>query len=349
MWRIIMNSLLKRYAFLTAILFFICTFIIERSSADEIILKNGDRLTGKVTKMENGTLILETEYSKPIEIKKDKVGTIRVDAPVDLHLPDGEILKGSIQKTEEDRLIVQPGEGRGVVLVEWNKLSAINPTPVPPSRWKGNVNLGAGLQSGNTDRKNASLGAEAERRTDLDRFTLGFLYNYAEEEDEVSARNTYGAAKYDYFFTRKFYGYLSVEMLHDKFKNLNLRTVVGPGVGYQVWDDKVKSLSFEAGLSYFSEDRMEGDDKDWLTARLSSSFQYYFTEHMYFRDHVIIYPSLEQGGEFQLRNEASLIAKLNSYWSLNLKNIYEHDSDPAKDVQGDDWQWILGIQYDFGL
>jgi putative salt-induced outer membrane protein YdiY len=137
-------------------------------------------------------------------------------------------------------------------------------------------------------------------------------------------------------------------MLHDKFKNLNLRAVVGPGVGYQVWDDPIKFLLFEAGLSYFSEDRTEGEDDDWLTGRLSGSVHYHFNETLQFKDYLIIYPNLEQGGEFQLRNEATLTSGIGFNWSLRLASIYEHDSDAPVDVAKDDWQWILGLQYDFG-
>jgi len=338
----------KRNIFAIIIIGALLTGFHSDASADEIILQNGDRLTGKVSTMEDDKLILKTDYSAPIEIQKDKIREISINDPVDLHLSGGEVLKGALKATDDGRLLVESSEEREETSVAWDRITAINPAPVPRSQWKGNINAGAGIQSGNTDRTNASVGAEAMRKTEADRFGMRFLYNYAEEDDVVSARNTYGTAKYDYFFTKKYFGYLSIEMLQDTFKNLNLRTVVGPGAGYQVWDDPVKFLLVEAGVSYFSEDRKEGDDKDWLTGRLAGSLQYHFNKTVQARDDLIIYPNLEQGGEFQLRNEAALIAKLNSSLSLRVANIYEHDSDPGEDVANDDWQWILALQYDFG-
>jgi hypothetical protein len=160
------------------------------ATADEIILQNGDRLTGKVTKMENNKLMLETEYSSPIEINKSMIRKISINDPVDLHLSGGEVLKGALKAADDGRLVIDPSEDRGDTYVEWENVSAINPPPVPESKWKGNINVGAGVQSGNTDRKNASAGAEAKRVTEKDRFGLRFLYNYAEEDKEVSSRNT---------------------------------------------------------------------------------------------------------------------------------------------------------------
>jgi putative salt-induced outer membrane protein YdiY len=343
-----MTTVLNR--FIMVLLFLIVSFFILEAEGigDEIILQNGDRLTGKVTRMEGDKLMLETEYSAPVEIKKNKISRISVKERATIHLTDGEVLKGALTSTNDGRLVVESSDGREEVSVPWDRIAAINPKPVPKAKWKGNVSAGAGLQTGNTDRKNASVAAEALRKTETDRFGIRFLYNYAEEDEKVSERNTYGAAKYDYFFTKKYFGYLSVEMLHDTFKNLNLRTVIGPGAGYQIWDDPVKFLLVEAGVSYFSEDRKEGDDEDWMTARLASSFRYHVNKTVDVRDDLIIYPSLERGGEFQLRNEAALITKMNSYLSLRLSNIYEHDSNPGEDVAKDDWQWILALQYDFG-
>ncbi len=209
------------------------------------------------------------------------------------------------------------------------------------------MNLGAGLQSGNTDRVNASFGFEAARRSERDRFGLRFLYNYAEEDDAISARNTFGALKYDYFFTKVVFGYMGIELLNDRFKDLNLRTIVGPGAGYQVWDDSEKSLLVEAGISYFSEDLREGDDDSWMTGRLAADVSYMIGSAIVVTDRLVVYPSLENLGEYQLRNEAALTTPLVSRWSFRLSNILERDSHPPEDVKKHDVHWILGLQHDF--
>ena len=324
-------------------------FFIGGTSADEIILENGDRLTGTVVQMGSDTLTLDTEYSPPIEIRKGKIKSISTVAPVDVRLKEGETLKGVIRTETDGRLMVESSDSRNPVSVTWDNVAALNPPAPDPPKWKGNVNIGATTQSGNTDRSSASAGAEAVRKTEKERFSLRFLYNYAEEDDEVSARNAYGAGKYDYFFTKKLYGYIGIELLHDEFKNLNLRTIVGPGVGYQVWDDPVKSLSVEGGFSYFSEDLKEGEDDQWVTARLASDISYNVKETVNLSDRFIIYPSLEDLGEYQLRNEAALTSAIGGNLALKLSNILEHNSDPPDDVEKSDWQWILGIQYDFDL
>lgn len=322
------------------------TFFVQTAAADQILLKNGDRLTGTVIKAENGILTLKTAYAEKLEIQTDAVQSISTDQPVEVRLQGGEILSGALKSTAGE-LQVLAGPERGATTIAWPMIASINVPPPPPSIWNGNLFLGAYKQSGNSDRTSASFGGDATRRSARDRFSLSLLYNYAKEDDKLSARDTYGAIKYDYFFTKKFYGYLGVEMLKDRFKDLNLRTIVGPGVGYQLWDDPIKSLALEAGLAYFSEDRITADDDQWLTARLGARFRYQLSEQVTFTDTLAIYPNLEAGGEFTARNEAALITTIAGPWSLRLANVLEHDSEPAAGIKKNDSKSSVNLQYSF--
>ena len=328
--------------------FFVTLFTFSGTAlADVVVLEGGKRLTGTITTLEEETLTLTTDYSEPIKILKSKVKSISTDAPVAVHLTGGDILKGRLTGGDKGAFLVEPSAGREAAVLNWDDVATINPAPPVLSEWKGNITVGAGLQSGNTDRFDASVGAEATRKSATDRYNLRLLFNYAEENDSLTTRNTFGALKYDYFFTPVFYGYLGIEMLNDKFKNLSLRTVVGPGAGYQIWDDKKRALALEAGLSYFSENLIVGEDSSWITARLAGTFRYQVMKLISFSDHLVVYPSIEEFGEHQLRNEAVLSSDIGSSLALNFKNILERDSDPAPGILKNDLQWILGLKYSF--
>ena len=55
-------------------------------------------------------------------------------------------------------------------------------TSYEPPKWNGNVTIGGNYQTGNTDRINAAIGADALRKSDKERYTLNFLFNYSEED-----------------------------------------------------------------------------------------------------------------------------------------------------------------------
>lgn len=81
--------------------------------ADRVRLRNGDVLTGKLTRMEGGVLHLKTDYSKPVEIKVDKIRYISTDEAVEVHLTDGQIIKGKLSGDEEGNLVVASEIGCG--------------------------------------------------------------------------------------------------------------------------------------------------------------------------------------------------------------------------------------------
>ena len=143
------------------------------------------------------------------------------------------------------------------------------------------------------------------------------------------------------------YLYLNVDMLSDDFKDINFRTSVGPGFGYQIWDEENRSLWLEAGVSYTNEERDVGVDSDWVAARLGINFLYKLFDRILFVDNFVIYPNLDDTGEYTLRNEASLLTDIGSNWAFKLTNIWEQNSNPGPTLEKDDFTWILGVQYTF--
>jgi putative salt-induced outer membrane protein YdiY len=339
----------KEQSMLPAAAAFAIAFImlVKPVAADELILENGDRLTGIVIGIDNGILTLKTGYSEPIKLKANLVTSITTDNPVEVHLSGGEILKGKLSPVDGRQIAVGAGPERTRTIIDWNKISAVNPPPPAKQKWEGNVTVGGSMQSGNTDSASASVSVQAARKTADDRYSFRVLYNYGEDDSVRNTDNIYGAMKYDYFLSKKVYAYLSVEALKDTFKDLNLRTSIGPGLGYQVWDEDIKTLSFEMGVSYYNEDLETGDDNSWITARMGANFRYLLFDAVTFTDYALAYPRLDKAGEFQLRNEAGISTTLRKNWSLNLTNIIEYDSDPPINVKKDDLTWLLGLQYSF--
>ncbi len=323
----------------------LCLVAAPPAFPDEVILENGSILKGKTTEVAGDTVIITSDYAEPMKIKKGRVTKITVDAPAEVRLKNGEVLKGKLATGPDGRIAIGEDSSRGAISFDWASIAALNPPP--PKPWKGNITAGGNIQSGNNDRSALTVGAEAVRKENIDRFSLQFLYNIAQTDGKTITRNVFGTLEYDYFFTRQLYGLLSVSLFNDTFQDLNLRTIVGPGFGYQVWDDTRKYLSLEAGVAYLSEDHNTQPDKSWFTARLAGTFKYHITDFIVFSDQLILYPSLEKFSDFQLRNEAALSTSLGAAWSLKLANIVDYVNSPPVGVKNTDSNVILALQYGF--
>ncbi|TRO55250.1 DUF481 domain-containing protein [Candidatus Bathyarchaeota archaeon] len=120
---------------------------------------------------------------------------------------------------------------------------------------------------------------------------------------------------------------------------------------FQLWDDPVKSLLFEPGLSYFNWDRYEGLDEDGISGRLGFDFRYNLFKWLTFTDRYVFYPTIGKGGIFFWRNKAALtiplgeIPSLGGQWFLKFANIIDFSSDSAPDFKKMDVQWIGALQF----
>ena len=64
-----------------AVAFFFMLLMASNALADEVRLKNGGVLPGKIVGMEDGKLLLKTSYAGEISIKWSEVATLRTDSP----------------------------------------------------------------------------------------------------------------------------------------------------------------------------------------------------------------------------------------------------------------------------
>ena len=149
---------------------------IHAARADQVILDSGDTLSGTIEKIVAGKLTLKTDYAGSIDIDITKIKKVSTTSPVEVHLQDGEVLKGQLTTEENGQVKVEGGEQRQATTFDWAKVASINP---PPSKWTGSIVVGANDQTGNTHKNGASIAIAASRKTETDKFDLGYQFNYS--------------------------------------------------------------------------------------------------------------------------------------------------------------------------
>src|SRR5438128_6802240 len=99
------------------------------SADDEVKLKNGDRLTGKLKAVTGGHLFLETTYAGPLKIKWADVVSVKTDAPIKVILTTGELIEGKVSPGAEGRLKVESAGAAAPVEVDLAKVKSLNEPP----------------------------------------------------------------------------------------------------------------------------------------------------------------------------------------------------------------------------
>ena len=198
--------------------------------ADEVLLRNGDRLTGTIVTMEEGVLTLATPHSGIVHIKWPEIQGLSADQPLKIQLHDTvegddwrEWLYTHYAMTESLRISATGP-------LSFSAIKAINPPP--PIRYRGILNIGGNRTQGNTDTQALNASTRWTVRSDRHRILAEGKYNYGEVSTEVNVRNAQAALKYDFFLTTKVFVNTEGLLEKDTFQSLALRTTLGSGLGY---------------------------------------------------------------------------------------------------------------------
>ena len=90
-------------------LLLVSVFIVDYSFADEIHLKNGDRISGKISSMKDDKLFIETAYAGKISISWAEIIKLKTDQEISVLLGDDTLIKGNTQDSEQGQLKIIVG------------------------------------------------------------------------------------------------------------------------------------------------------------------------------------------------------------------------------------------------
>ena len=319
------------------------------SSADEIVLKNGDKLTGTVKAMENGKLVFHTSYAGDITIDWSNVKSMKTDTSAALLLRDGTLIRGALVSGPGDKVVVNTGSSLGSPPLNLAEVIAINPKSLPQEvKLTGHANVSMVARSGNTNNSAFNLAGEVQARTNKNRYTLGAEFNREEDEGKRTVNNGLAYAKYDHFLTKKLFFYANTVFEKDKMADLSLRSSLGVGIGYQVWESHKTNLSLEAGLSYVNEDYEVGDDNNYAAFRWAVNYDRYiwndFLQFFHFHEGMI---GLEDTSDITLRTRTGFRMPIKNGFTAVAQYNWDWDNTPAPGNDSVDEALIFGLGYQF--
>ena len=97
--------------------------------ADQVEMKNGDRISGVIVTVEKGSLIINTSYAGQITIKWVEVSMLITDSPAEVVLKDKRSFEGTTQPTADGKLKLEVEETGEAINIALTDIKAINPEP----------------------------------------------------------------------------------------------------------------------------------------------------------------------------------------------------------------------------
>jgi len=315
------------------------------AGADEVVLSNGDRITGKLVELADGKLSIKTEYAGTVKIEWSQVESFSTDGPVYLNIGDN-VIRATVSESESGTATLQSDDLLTTESIELSRLKSMNYEKKPAVKVTGRINVGASTTSGNTNTDQLNGDFEIVARSDKNRFALLGEVNKAKTDGEQTESNWLTFLGYDHFFSEKWYAYTSASAENDKFKDISLRTTLGAGAGYQFFETDKTNLLMELGLSYVNTDYIDAEDKDYPAARWAMSFiQKLFDSKIEFFNRDSVHAAIDDSENLFLRTRTGLRFPLVERMNSTIQFNYDYDDNPAPGRVKEDKAWLFTVGY----
>ncbi|WP_447969122.1 DUF481 domain-containing protein [Nitrospira sp. M1] len=347
----------SKWGMFVILVYMMMTVVASAGTMAQIDLKDGSRVFGEILDMSEGKLIVKTAFADedPIMIHWSEVVGMTSEEPITLQLKDGMRLTGVPTTDEAGNMQVQTVLLDRPLPVNLDSVIAVNPPEKKAVVYSGNINFGGAINSGNTKQKNGSFLGELIARSERLRLTILGRWIYGEDRTGVNARNSFGTIKLDFFITKRFYAYSSAIFEQDTFQDLQLRTSINAGPGYQIIDTGDFSspyfhgmqLSGEIGLGFFNEDFKIAQDQNYVTGRWAIDFLWpvlptvtLFHQHQGF-------PSLESSSDYYVTSQQGVRLNIWENFVSSLQVNWRYDNTPSPGFKKTDVLYLLTLGYAF--
>lgn len=241
--------------------------------ADQVTLKNGDRLTGTVVKSDGKTLVLHTDAEGDVTIQFAAIQEIKTDTELHVSLKGGKTAVGPV--TTSDGKIEIATKTAGTVEAPKDDVTLIRNDaeqkaydkslhPGLMHGWNGGVNVGFSVARGNSQSENLALAFNAVHPTLNDKITLYASSIYSKNNlpapGSVAANLEQGGLRYDRNIKPRLFVFAGADFMSNALQFLDLRAAYGGGFGYHAIKSDATTLNFLGGLNYTHETYSNGTE-----------------------------------------------------------------------------------------
>jgi len=346
------------------ILLLLCTI---PALADQVVLKNGDRLTGSITKSDGKVLVIKTDYAGDVTVKFDAIQSITSTGDLNVSLA-GKTVVGPVTTSGDDVVVatrtagpVEAPKASVTMLRSPAEQSVYEKSLHPGFRegWNGGLNLGFALTRGNSETKNLNIAFNAVRKGFHDKLTLYTNSIYAANDLPTASPHTTanaigGGARYDHDFSPRVFWFVNGDFYHDALQHLDLRSTGGGGLGWHAIKHDSTTLDLLAGVNYTHEgyavpinppDPSKTRNQAGLT--LGDAFMHNVGKGTVITQSLFFYPDLSQTGQYRGTFNFGTVTKLNKWlgWQNSFADIYVSNS--PRGTKKNDLQLATGLNISF--
>jgi putative salt-induced outer membrane protein len=335
--------------------------------ADQIVLKNGDRLTGSITKADGKALVIKTDYAGDVTVKFDAIQSMTSAGDLNVSL-DGKTVVGPVTTSGDNIVVATKAAGpveaprSSVTMLRSPAEQAAYEKSLHPGfmeGWAGGLNLGFAVTRGNSETKNLNIAFNAARTGFHDKLTLYTNSIYATNDlpaasPHTTANTIGGGARYDHDFSARTFVFVNGDFFSNTLQDLNLRSTFGGGLGLHAIKSAATTLDLLAGVNYTHESYsipFNPPDPDMTRSlaglTLGDAYTHKLGKGTVITQSFFIYPDLSDTSQYRGTFNLGTVTKLNKWlgWQNSFGDIYV--SNPPPGTKKNDLQLATGLNFSF--
>ena len=305
-------------------------------AADQVVLTNGDTITGTIVKKDGARLTIKSELLGAVTMPWSAVQSIRSDSDVFVQFANGEIVQGKLATADESCRYRGP---RATKTAPLRDVKAVRDAggqhtyermlhPSLLELWTGNFDIGLALARGNSRTDTFTTAFNAARNTHADKIVLSFNQIYgtarANNTNSTIASAVRGGIRYNRNVTPRFFLSVINDYEHDRFQNLDLRFVAGPGAGIRAVKREHLSLDLDFGGNYSRENFLDGVHRNSAEWSVGDTVLFKVSGATTLTQAFQMFNNVSTKGAYRINFDLGAVTAVRSWlgWHLNASDRY---------------------------
>jgi len=315
-----------------SVVFLLCPLMAQAKTSDVLVLKNGDRITGEITRIWDAEITIEPEYADEFN----------VDVPAVAYIESEREFPGA---DAEGNQIIKTGSGTEVLALS-NMLELDEPEDYYD--WESIVDLSGDLKKGNTDSRNTKLRAATTLKLG-DHRHIGELNLFREEVgDTVVKDQTIVNYNYNWLFNDPWFFSALTTFERDPIIKLDSRVTASAGIGFDIWNTPSRTLSVQLGVGVRAEEIGDESTTSSVATWVLRYSQDFFSDDLTLFHNQSIIPTINGRRNTSIRTSTGIRYEITDLLYANISLDYDYETVPADDTTvSEDIVVLFGLGLEF--
>jgi len=316
------------------------------ANADLLVLHNGDRITGEITRIWDAEITIEPEYTDEFQVDLEAVAYIESSREFEVEFYDGREIDAQLAGANADGEQVFRSTDGSVEAPLEDMLEMLEPEE--DFEWDTNIEVAASINRGNTETSNGKIRADSTIKHG-DHRHIGDITFFREDLAGVSTKEQ-DIARYNYnwLFGEAWFFAAGASFERDPIILLDSRVIVSAGIGRDIWNTPRRAMSIQIGAGFQTEESNSVTSDGSVIAWSLRYRQDFFSDDVELFHNQSIVNNITGRSNTSIRTSTGLSYEITDLFSSNISLDYNYETDPIDDLtKSEDIALLLGIVAEF--